>query len=123
MQTRSVFLILFFCCFSCSNENAGTGKQATALDSIFTHEKWMATDGQDYTYRDQIYRDVLYNDTIRSLGKAELLDLLGEPDRTNEDYLYYTIDQKRLGLWPLHTRTMVFKLTEHDSIEWIKLHE
>ena len=67
--------------------------------------------------------DILYSDLIRSLGKDEILELLGEPDRSNDGYLYYTISQKRLVIWPLHTKTLVIKLTGDNNVDWIKIHE
>ena len=66
--------------------------------------------------------DFVYNDTIRSVNKTEILNLLGEPDRSTEGHLYYTIKQTRIGAWPLHTKSMVIKLSS-DTIEWIKIHE
>ncbi len=44
-------------------------------------------------------------------------------DRINENYLYYMIAQKRIGSWPLHTKTMVIMLSDEDTIEWIKIHD
>jgi hypothetical protein len=79
--------------------------------------------GVDYPFRDKMLNDIVYNDTIRSLNKEQILDLLGQPDRTNEDYLYYLVAQKRLFFWPLHTKTMVIKFKENITIDWIKVHE
>ena len=67
--------------------------------------------------------DVLYNDTIRTLTKNKILALLGEPDRTNNNHLYYLISRSGIGEFTLHTKTMVVKIKEDDSIEWIKVHE
>lgn len=89
---------------------------------VFDKSRWNVSEGLDYPFRDRMVNDVVYNDTIRDLSKNEILDLLGEPDRINENYLYYLVDQKRIGNWPLHTKTMVIKLTG-DSIEWIKIHQ
>ncbi len=92
---------------------------------VFDQEKWRTMAGEDYPYREQMLKDVVYNDTIRSLNRQEILDLLGEPSyyRADTNFLYYTISQKRLGKWPLRTKTMVVKFSERDSIEWIKIAE
>ncbi len=91
----------------------------TAFDKV----KWGVKEGKDYPYRDQMVNDVVYNDTIRTLGKVEIMELLGEPDRINNGHLYYMIRQSRLASWPLHTKTMVIKLSDTDKVDWIKIHE
>jgi len=94
-------------------------------EMVFDKAKWNAKNGADYPYRDKMVNDIVYNDTIRTLDKIEILDLLGEPSyyRNNKNFLYYTIKQKRLISWPLHTKSMVIKLSEDNTIEWIKIHE
>lgn len=89
----------------------------------FDQEKWLIKEGKDYPHREQMVNDVLYNDTIRSLNKAQLLGLLGAPDRNNEGHLYYLIKQPRLLGWPLHTTTLVVKMEDENKVEWIKLHK
>ncbi len=89
----------------------------------FEKAHWLFKEDGDYIYRSQMVHDVLYNDTIRSLNKNQIIATLGKPDRINEGHLYYMIAQKRLGVWPLHTRTLVIKLTNDQKVDWIKLHE
>ena len=96
---------------------------STTTDLVFDHTKWNIKEGEDYPFRDQMFKDVVYNDTIRDLNRDELLKLLGNPDRIEDGHLYYIISQKRLGSWPLHTKTMVVKLKDDNTIEWIKYHE
>lgn len=68
--------------------------------------------------------EVLYSDSIRTLTKQQVIDMLGEPDRVNENYLYYTISKTKLGSWTLKSKTLVIKITDdEDMVEWIKLHE
>lgn len=126
MRSVVIVLILLVFCFSCNSErgkDAGKETYPANTDIAFEKKKWSEKDGDDYPFRDQMFLDVLYKDTIRTLDKEELIDLLGEPDRTNENHLYYTITQKRLASWPLFTKTMVIKFSDRDSIEWIKIHE
>ena len=89
----------------------------------FDKTKWRVKEGLDYPNRDQMLNSIVYNDTVRALNKDEILDLLGEPDRRNEGYLYYLISQRRLGFWPLHTKTLVIKLSGDNTIDWIRIHE
>lgn len=125
---RISFLIpfLLFLCLACnsdSNEKSVTIDEGTASDAKFNQAKWNTKDGSDYPYRDEMLKDVVYNDTIRTLNKDEILKLLGTPDKIVENHLYYMISQKRLGFFPLHTKTMVIKLSNDNSIEWIKIHK
>ena len=103
----SLFIIPFlFFCFACNTEQKETSDQENTgpkTEITFDKTKWMTMDGKDYPYRDQMLNDIVYNDTVRGLERDEILELLGEPDRSNEGFLYYMIAQKRLGFWPLQT--------------------
>ena len=125
---RVFTVLLFVCCIACHNDKQDyTEDKKTKPDSemAFEKAKWRTKDGADYPYRDKMLNDIVYNDTIRALNKDEILDLLGEPSyyRNNKNFLYYTITEKRLGPWTLHTKTMVIKLSEDSTIDWIKIHE
>ena len=126
MKIRFFVVFLFLCFLACKTDredNAENEKKEPNSEMVFDKLKWKTKAGLDYPYRDEMLNDVVYNDTVRALNKVEIIDLLGEPDRINENYLYYMIAQKRLGFWPLHTKTMVIKLSEDNSIDWIKIHE
>lgn len=112
-----IFALLLFLTSSCSNANEEIAPIA------FEKTNWQIQKDGDYVFRPQMVHDVLYNDTIRSLNKNQIINILGKPDKINEGHLYYTIAQKRMGTWPLHTRTLVIKLTEEETVEWVKLHE
>jgi hypothetical protein len=126
MKIGVLFLFLFVSCFACNtdkDENTENEKMQATMEMVFDKVKWNTKEGKDYPYRDKMLKDVIYNDTIRTLIKEEIIDLLGKPDRINENFLYYRIAQKRLGFLPLHTKSMVIKLYEDNTIEWIKIHE
>lgn len=126
MKTSLFTLFLFVCCLSCSSnreENSENEKNTTNSEMTFDKEKWREKDGKDYPFRNRMLNDILYSDTVRSQNKVEILELLGEPDRINENYLYYMIAQKRIGSWPLHTKTMVIMLNDDNTVEWIKIHD
>ncbi len=93
------------------------------VDSVFNQSKWYLKDGEQYPYRAQMLDDLVYNDTVRNLSKDQLLELLGPPDRTNREYLYYLVTQRKLLTWPLHTKSLVIKLTDDDRIDWMKIHQ
>jgi len=128
MKTKSFILLFIFGLFACTDKEqnyAGDIKTKPPIEMAFDKTKWQTKDGKDYLYRDKMLNDVVYNDTIRELNKNEVLELLGKPSwyRDNKNFLYYMITQKRLFSWPLHTKTMVIKLREDDTIEWIKIHK
>ncbi len=125
---RRIFLIIplllyALACNTEKGEKSASNYHGTKAEITFDKTKWRAKEGLDYPNRDQMLNSIVYNDTVRALNEDEILDLLGEPDRKNDGYLYYMISQRRLVFWPLHTKTMVVKLSENNTIAWIKIHE
>jgi len=126
MNPKTLVLVLLIGTTACTSEKKEKSDPVShdvAVDSTFNKEKWSVKEGSDYPYRAQMFKDVVYNDTIRTLDKDEILGLLGEPDRTNDGHLYYTIAENRLGSWTLNSKTMVIKIAEDKTIDWIKIHE
>lgn len=128
MKIQLLTLLLLIGILSCNNQKGNYThdiKGAPESEIPFNQEKWNLKEGKDYPYRDKMVNDIVYNDTIRTLTKNELLNLLGNPSyyRDDTNFLYYTIKQKRLFSWPLHTKTMVVKTDQNNNIEWIKIHE
>ena len=119
MRQIIIYIVLSTILLSCNNQ-----EEATIEKSDFNQKKWLTKEGNDYPYRNDMLDAILYNDSIRTLNKTQILALLGEPNRINKEYLYYTISQKRLGLSPLHTKTIIVKMSADNSrVDWIKLHE
>ncbi len=102
---------------SCNNKQTATNPEP------FDKAKWKIKSGDDYPYRDKMYKYLITNDTLKGMKKSELLDFLGAPNRTDSNYLFYEIAQKRLGFFPLHTKTLVIKLVDDSTVEWRKIHE
>jgi hypothetical protein len=126
MSLKFVFIICSLFLFACTSDSTNSDIfdiDESEVKILFNKEKWGTQQGFDYPYRSQMVEDVLYNDTIRDLSQDEILTLLGAPSKSTDGHLYYRISQKRLGAWPLSTRTLVFKFKEDQSVEWIKLHE
>ena len=120
-----MMVVLFFACKNDSESRANDTIVEATGEMVFDKEKWQVLDGKDYPYRAKMLNNVLYNDTIRTLNKEEILELLGAPSyyRDNDNFLYYTITQNRLGLLKLKSKTMVIKIGEDQIVEWIKVHE
>ena len=124
MHIRFTLVIIFLICIGCNRDAEKVDNIVNAPTEIkFDKTKWLTKEDSDYPYREQMLHDIVYNDAVRELTKNELLELLGEPDRSNKGHLYYMISQKKLGFWPIKTKTLVIKLKEDNTIDWIKIHQ
>ena len=118
------FLFLFaLACRNVPDEKSVVVNSGIESVKEFDKTKWCAKDGKDYAYRDDMLEDLMGNQHLKTLKRNELIDLLGEPDRMDSNYLFYLIAQERLGFWPLHTKTLVIKLSPDSAMEWIKIHK
>ena len=132
MKKLIFYTFILLLCLSCREDGdyktevpsvVSENTSAAENDSVFSPEKWKIKDGSDHPYRSAMLKDLVNDKDFRSLKRKEVLAVLGEPTKIDTNYLFYRIDQKRLGLWPIHTKTMVVKFTEDSLIEWIKIHE
>ena len=109
-----------------ANERTNNNIDALANTVVFDKDKWLEHEGDYYPFRDEMLESILYTDLVRSLDKSGIIKLLGEPTyyRNNKNFLYYLIKKKTLlGVWTLHTKTLVIKLKEDMTVEWIKIHK
>lgn len=67
-------------------------------------------------------KDLIDNHPLNGIRKEELIDLLGQPDRSDKGYLFYSIAQRRIYFFPLQTKTLVIKLARDSTVEWRKIH-
>jgi len=124
MKTRLLLLFLVVCVGSCQNtDKTNAETEPRELKMKFDKERWRVTSDAAYAYRDKMLQDLIGSKRLKQLKKAAVLELLGAPDRTDSLYLFYTILQKRALFFPLHTKSMVIKLKDNDSVEWVKIHE
>lgn len=121
MKTLNVSFLLLVLCIITNSSCVEDNEELVEIE--FEKENWQIKVGNDYVYRKQMLKSVLYNDSLRTLKKNEIIALLNMPDKEVDNHLYYMIEQQRLGLWPLHTRTLVVKINDKEDVEWIKLHE
>lgn len=127
---RSIsFKFLFSSCvflLACSNADVQDSeiKLSNEEESVAVEMKnWQAEKEGDYPHREEMLDDVMNDEGLRAMEKNELIERLGRPDRVNEDYVYYTVKQKRLGFFPLHTKSLVIKFHTNGPVEWMKIHE
>jgi hypothetical protein len=78
-----------------------------------------------YPYRDQMLKDLIADRRLTGIKRDSILRMLGEPTRTDSNYLFYTVAQEFLGKIPvpLHTRSLVIKFTGDSTVQWVKIHE
>src|SRR6476620_12023054 len=114
MIGASIALVFIF--FSCKDTVEESPKKT------FDKELWNGKDVEDnYSYRDDMLNDLVYNVKLKGLNKQEVTAMLGEADRTNEDYLYYEILSKEVGIFPLHKKFLVLKFDKNNTVEWRKI--
>ena len=94
-----------------------------AEEISFDQKKWNVRKGWGFAHRNAMLNDLVSDPEIRKLNKQQILSLLGPPKREDGNYLFYMIDQKRALVLPMHTKSLVIKFTDQDSIEWMKIHE
>lgn len=117
------FIIAFFLYACYPNESTNhVNMTDQSLAQKFNKELWNTSNDGAYPHRIKFIDNILYSDTIRNLNKTQAMKLLGVPDYEKEDHLYYKISQTKLGFWTLHSKTLVIKIKENDSIDWIKMH-
>lgn len=124
MPIRFLIVFLSLCFLSCKKEDrTETDKKETIPVAVFDKIKWKTKENRDYPYRGKMLDYLMTSDTLKKLKKEEVLNLLGQPDRIDSAYLFYRINQQRLYFFPLHTKTLVIKLKENDSVKSVMIHE
>lgn len=90
----------------------------------FDKIKWATREGRHYPYRNNMLNDLITNQKLKGIKKDEVLFMLGQPTRTDSNYLFYTVDQKFIGEIPvpLYTKSLVIKFA-NDTVEWRKIKE
>ncbi|HLA55524.1 MAG TPA: hypothetical protein VK623_05470 [Flavobacterium sp.] len=121
---RLSILCLFVCCLACKNNEESPEKEkiAPANEMAFDKTKWGTKNGAEYVYRDKMLKDLIGN-KLKGLRKEGAIGLLGQPDRIDNAYLFYKIAQERIGFFPLHTKTLVIKLSNDSIVEKVMIHE
>lgn len=137
MKKKTYLLILPLIFLACAQDQPQTSDEQMGANAVtevkenqsrsgglFDDTKWRIKVGPDYPFRNNMVEDLMNNQGLRNLRSDEIVELLGEPDRTDNGHLFYRINQTRVaGLWPLHTKTMVIQLAEDSTVNWIKIHE
>jgi hypothetical protein len=107
---------LLICLVSCKDNTAEN------TTKTFDKELWKEKDVEgNYSFRDDMLDDLVYKVKLKGLAKEEVIKMLGAPDRTNGEYLYYEVLTKEMGLITLHKKFLVIKLAKDNTVEWRKI--
>lgn len=98
-------------------------KEERQQSIAFDREKWQDKDEFDYVYRNKMIMDLIDSETLKKLNEKEIIDLLGQPERIDSAYLFYRVSQEKIGFFPLHTTTLVVKLSGDDGENKVMIHE
>lgn len=120
-----VVAVIVFCLASnyTREEQSDNVQGGTKTEFEFNKTKWRTKVGRDYPYRNEMLEDLINNQKLKGLKRDEVIDMLGEPDRSDGSYLFYMVTQKRILFYPLHTKSLVIKLSKDNTVEWRKIHE
>ena len=119
MQLRNLLVLFLLCCFiACKHTSSKTKEK-------FDKTKWAIKNDEEYPHRDNMLKDFIGSYKLNGLKKDTVINLLGLPDRTDNGFLYYNISKVTFANLPvpLHTKTLVIKLSKDSTIEWRKIHE
>ncbi len=116
-------MLILVLIYSASCKTNSQKNQSQAAGERFDKVRWQLTDGRDYLYRDAMLKNLMSDSAIRRLKRDQLINILGTAEKTDNNFLFYRVDQTRLGVMPLHTKTLVIKFRADSSVEWMKIHE
>lgn len=122
MRIKIIHFLLLGC-LACDPGAKETREEAPVTEVEFDAVKWNMKEDKDYPYRDSMLNDLMNNDAIRHLKGNEVLALLGDPTRIDSLYLFYRIKETRINFFTLNAKTLVIKLNEDSTINWMKIHE
>lgn len=120
MRNSNIILIMVLLFLaSCSSSDQ---KESTKVDNKFDKQKWAELYDSEFIYRQDMLDDLISNYLQHGMKQDSVMRLLGEPDRIDNGHLFYKISQKKLGFFPLATKTLVIKFKQDSTLEWRKVH-
>jgi len=123
---RFLCLFLLLTLLACRNTDAEPNQADYPLQNnkmLFSKAKWATKIDSDYPYREELLIDLIKTDTLKSLDKRGIFAMLGKPNREDNNHLFYRISEKRIGFFPLNTKTLVIKMANDTIVEWVKIHQ
>lgn len=117
---KILFATLTLCCVACQKfEAEKPDHEPPPIVRDFESEKWKVKLGDDYPHRAEMLGHLMRTDTLRHKTLEQVKQLLGEPTRVNEGYVYYTISQDKIGFVTTNFKSLVLKLSDSGRVEKI----
>ena len=86
-------------------------------------EKWTNKKDGDYEYRESMLNDIIRSRRLKGLIREEVIELLGEPTRTDKNYLFYRVSEDRLAvILLLSTKALVIQLADEGTLGPVMVH-
>ncbi len=90
----------------------------------FDKAKWAIKKDRDYPFRDRMLNDLVYSKQLKGMKWDSVINRLGEPTRSDTNYLFYTILQPYIaGLVPLYTKSLVIEFNVDSTVRTTRIHE
>ena len=115
MKIKYLLILFLSVCFSC--------KPKRQPDEKFDKAKWAVNVDDEYLYRNLMINDLMSHHELHGLKKDKIIEMLGEPNRIDSSYLFYTVFWDHIGPLTVHTKTLVIKFGNDRTVEWRKIHE
>jgi hypothetical protein len=116
-------IILFGCGISLIISQINVVKKERENGIAFDRSKWNTDHDPASPQRNKMIKDLIAGKKLKHLKKDQIISLLGPPDRIDSVYLFYKITQQHLGFFPLHTSTLVIKLSDGSKENAVMIHE
>lgn len=114
---RIIFLFFVMVFVACSNKKGEENKTPARFDK----KLWAIQDGVDHPYRDAMVMDLISDKKLTGLKEDSLLKLIGPPNRSDTNYRFYIVKQKRWGMWPISTKSLVIELNEDSTVRTARI--
>ena len=117
MYLKNILLILIVFFLACKNNKE-------IKEQKFDKTKWAVKKDNKFIYRDKMLADLMNNHKLHGLTQDSVLNLLGEPTRTDTGYLFYIVAQSFFPetTFPISTKSLVIKFNKEGKVEWRKIH-
>ncbi|NUY79563.1 hypothetical protein HUK80_01550 [Flavobacterium sp. MAH-1] len=123
MKIKIVVLLLCMSVLACKNDNHENASETKSETEIgFDSAKWKTRQGQEFPYRAQMLDDLVQSKKLKGLKKSEVLNLLGEPTRTDKNYMFYEVNRDKIEFFTLRAKTLVLRFSPEDMVEAVLIH-
>ena len=100
------------------------GLNSCTKEIPFEKEKWLIKEDFEYPYREKMITDLLDKHNLKGFSYQQIVDLLGEPDKTMPSTVTYPIRQDYgTDIDPIYSKYLEFRLDQDSVVIDFKLKE